>query len=53
MSFGGIRARLRPRSVAGQIALLVVAAIVVAHAVATTAFVLLREPWRPDDHPGV
>ena len=53
MSFGRIRARLRPRSVAGQIALLVVAAIVVAHAVATTAFVLLREPWRPDDHPGV
>ncbi|WP_336486462.1 ATP-binding protein [Methylobacterium nigriterrae] len=46
-------ARLRPRSVAGQIALLVVAAIVVAHAVATLAFVLLREPWRPDDHPGV
>ncbi|KAB1072164.1 ATP-binding protein [Methylobacterium planeticum] len=46
-------ARLRPRSVAGQIALLVVAAIVVAHAVATIAFVLLREPWRPDDHPGV
>ncbi|PIU07602.1 MULTISPECIES: ATP-binding protein [Methylobacterium] len=46
-------ARLRPRSIAGQIALLVVAAIVVAHAVATVAFVLLREPWRPDDHPGV
>lgn len=46
-------ARLRPRSIAGQIALLVVAAIVVAHAVATIAFVLLREPWRPDDHPGV
>ncbi|HEV7438108.1 MAG TPA: ATP-binding protein [Methylobacterium sp.] len=46
-------ARLRPRSVAGQIALLVVAAIVVAHAVATLAFVVLREPWRPDDHPGV
>ena len=53
MRLGRIRARLRPRSVAGQIALLVVAAIVVAHAVATTAFVLLREPWRPDDHPGV
>ncbi|GEP07271.1 ATP-binding protein [Methylobacterium oxalidis] len=46
-------ARLRPRSVAGQIALLVVAAIAVAHVVATVAFVLLREPWRPDDHPGV
>ena len=53
MKFGALRSRLRPRSVAGQIALLVVAAIVVAHAVATTAFVLLREPWRPDDHPGV
>ncbi|WP_375464983.1 ATP-binding protein [uncultured Methylobacterium sp.] len=48
-----LRARLRPRSIAGQIALLVIAAIVVAHAVATTAFVLLREPWRPDDRPGV
>ncbi|MDR7037764.1 signal transduction histidine kinase [Methylobacterium sp. BE186] len=48
-----LMARLRPRSVAGQIALLVVAAIAVAHVVATLAFVLLREPWRPDDHPGV
>lgn len=45
--------RLRPRTIAGQIVLLVVAAIAVAHAVATLAFVLLREPWRPDDHPGV
>ncbi|WP_375453802.1 ATP-binding protein [uncultured Methylobacterium sp.] len=53
MRLADLTARLRPRSVAGQIALLVVAAIVVAHAVATTAFVLLREPWRPDDHPGV
>ena len=43
----------RPRSVSGQIAALIVAAIVVTHAVATLAFFLLREPWRPDDHPGV
>ncbi|GJE17393.1 ATP-binding protein [Methylobacterium marchantiae] len=42
-----------PRSIAGQIAILSVAAIVVSHAVATLAFFLLREPWRPDNHPGV
>ncbi len=48
-----LRKRLRPRSIAGQIALLIVAAIAVAHVVATLAFVILREPWRPDDRPGV
>ncbi|TXN26209.1 ATP-binding protein [Methylobacterium sp. WL19] len=42
-----------PRSIAGQIAVLSVAAIVVSHAVATLAFFLLREPWNPDNHPGV
>ncbi|CAA2101934.1 Osmolarity sensor protein EnvZ [Methylobacterium bullatum] len=42
-----------PRSIAGQIAVLSVAAIVVSHAVATLAFFLLREPWRPENHPGV
>lgn len=46
-------AALWPGSVAGQIALLIVAAMVVTHAVATLAFFTLREPWRPDDHPGV
>jgi signal transduction histidine kinase len=44
---------LVPASVAGQIALLIVAAVVLAHAMATLAFFTLREPWRPDDHPGV
>jgi len=48
-----LRARLRPRSVAGQIALLVVAGIAVAHVVATTAFFLLHEPQNPDALPGV
>ncbi|WP_019906583.1 ATP-binding protein [Methylobacterium sp. 77] len=42
-----------PRSIAGQIAILSVAAIVVTHAVATLAFFLLREPWNPENHPGV
>ncbi|MHC2087100.1 ATP-binding protein [Methylobacterium sp. CM6244] len=42
-----------PRSIAGQIAMLSVAAIVVSHAVATLAFLMLREPWNPDNHPGV
>ncbi|MCJ2131347.1 ATP-binding protein [Methylobacterium sp. E-045] len=42
-----------PRSIAGQIAMLSVAAIVVSHAVAALAFLLLREPWNPDNHPGV
>lgn len=42
-----------PRSIAGQIAALIVAAIVVTHAVATLAFFVLREPWRPENHPGV
>lgn len=46
-------AALVPGSVAGQIALLIVAAIIVTHALATLAFFALREPWRPDAHPGV
>ncbi|GJE38573.1 ATP-binding protein [Methylobacterium persicinum] len=53
MTLAGLRARLRPRSVAGQIALLVVAGIAVAHVVATTAFFLLHEPQNPDALPGV
>lgn len=52
-TFAALRARLRPRSVAGQIALLVVAGIAVAHVVATTAFFLLHEPQNPDTLPGV
>lgn len=48
-----LRARLRPRSIGGQIALLVVAAIAAAHVVATLAFFLLHEPWRPEDRPAV
>lgn len=53
MTFSGWRARLRPRSVAGQIALLVVAGIAVAHVVATASFFLLHEPQNPDALPGV
>ena len=48
-----LRAKLRPRSIAGQIALLVVAGIAVAHMVATLAFLLLHEPPNPDDLPVV
>jgi signal transduction histidine kinase len=44
---------LVPSSAAGQITLLIVAAVLLAHAMATLAFFTLREPWRPDDHPGV
>ncbi len=51
--FAALRARLRPRSIAGQIALLVVAGIAVAHGVATAAFFLLHEPQNPDTLPGV
>ncbi|MCE4224284.1 HAMP domain-containing protein [Methylobacterium sp. C25] len=43
----------RPKSVAGQIALLVVAAIVAAHAAAAVALVAMREPWRAEARPGV
>ena len=53
MNLAAIRARLRPRSIAGQIALLVVAGIAVAHMVATLAFLLLHEPPNPDALPGV
>lgn len=48
-----LRARLRPTTIAGQIALLVVAGIAVAHVVATTAFLLLHESQNPDALPGV
>ncbi|GJD51145.1 Adaptive-response sensory-kinase SasA [Methylobacterium crusticola] len=42
-----------PRRIAGQLAVLVVAAIVVTHVVVTIAFVLLRpELRRSDEHPG-
>lgn len=46
-------AGLRPRSAAGQIALLVVAAMLAAHVLATVATLALREPWRADGRPGV
>ncbi|TXN61538.1 two-component sensor histidine kinase, partial [Methylobacterium sp. WL18] len=52
-AFRSLRARLRPQSIAGQIALLVVAGIAVAHMVATAAFLLLHEPQNPDTLPGV
>ncbi|MBE7203817.1 MAG: two-component sensor histidine kinase, partial [Parafilimonas terrae] len=48
-----LRARLRPTTIAGQIALLVVAGIAVAHMVATAAFLLLHESQNPDELPGV
>ncbi|MCJ2069037.1 ATP-binding protein [Methylobacterium sp. J-030] len=48
-----LRARLRPATIAGQIALLVVAGIAVAHVVATAAFLLLHESQNPDELPGV
>ena len=43
----------RPRSAAGQIALLVVAAIVTAHAFATIAVLAMQQPWRAENRPGV
>lgn len=43
----------RPKKAAGQIALLVVAALLVAHVLAAVAVLALREPWRPDERPGV
>ncbi|MHB2209225.1 ATP-binding protein [Methylobacterium sp. CM6257] len=48
-----LRTRLRPTTIAGQIALLVVAGIAVAHVVATAAFLLLHESQNPDELPGV
>ena len=48
-----LRARMRPTTIAGQIALLVVAGIAVAHMVATAAFLLLHESQNPDTMPGV
>ncbi len=48
-----LRARMRPTTIAGQIALLVVAGIAVAHMVATAAFLLLHESQNPDTLPGV
>ncbi|MEH3120142.1 MAG: ATP-binding protein [Methylorubrum populi] len=43
----------RPKKAAGQIALLVVAALLAAHVLAAVAVLALREPWRPDERPGV
>jgi signal transduction histidine kinase len=43
----------RPKSAAGQIALLVVAAMLAAHVLATVAVLALREPWRAEGRPGV
>ena len=43
----------RPKKAAGQIALLVVAALLAAHVLAAVAVLVLREPWRPDERPGV
>ena len=48
-----LRTRLRPPTIAGQIALLVVAGIAVAHVVATAAFLILHESQNPDELPGV
>ena len=43
----------RPKKAAGQIALLVVAALLAAHVLAAVTLLALREPWRPDERPGV
>ncbi|QIJ76331.1 HAMP domain-containing protein [Methylobacterium sp. CLZ] len=43
----------RPRKAAGQIALLVVTALLCTHGLAAVMLVALREPWRPDERPGV
>ncbi len=43
----------RPRKAAGQIALLVVTALLCTHGLAAIMLVALREPWRPDERPGV
>jgi signal transduction histidine kinase len=43
----------RPKKAAGQIALLVVAALLAAHVLAAVMLLALREPWRPDERPGV
>ncbi|GLS43915.1 ATP-binding protein [Methylobacterium brachythecii] len=43
----------RPKSVAGQIALLGGAAIVASHAAAAVALFAMREPWRAETRPGV
>ncbi len=43
----------QPKSAAGQIALLVIAAILAAHLVTTIAVFAMREPWRADNRPGV
>ncbi|ACB82150.1 integral membrane sensor signal transduction histidine kinase [Methylorubrum populi BJ001] len=43
----------RPKKAAGQIALLVVAALLAAHVFAGMTMLALREPWRPDERPGV
>jgi len=43
----------RPRSAAGQIALLVVTAILAAHVLATIGVLAMQEPWRAEGRPGV
>lgn len=48
-----LQTRLRPTTIAGQIALLIVAGIALAHVVATVAFLLLHESQNPDELPGV
>jgi len=48
-----LQTRIRPTTIAGQIALLVVAGIALAHVVATVAFLLLHESQNPDELPGV
>ncbi len=53
MKTGSFLARLRPRTVAGQLALLVIASIAATHLVATLALFMLREPWRAEARPGV
>ena len=49
----GWRSRLQPTSVAGQIALLVVTAIIATHVVAGVALFVMREPWKAEGRPGV
>lgn len=47
------RYRPRPKSVAGQLALLVVAALAATHVVTGLALFAMREPWRAEGRPGV
>jgi signal transduction histidine kinase len=43
--------RWLPSSIGGQITLLVSSAIIIAHLVVAMLIVLLREPWRDENHP--